>query len=258
MPLLSIITINFNNAEGLKKTMESVFSQSFNDFEYLIIDGGSTDASVEIIKQNKKINYWISEKDNGIYDAMNKGILKSFGNYLLFLNSGDYLCENVLGKVFSETHTEDILYGNMKINWGGNNITDGIMPNKITLEHLVKDTLWHPVSFIKKELFNKFGLYNTDYEIVADYEFFFKNIIINKSSNVHLNYFITEYNVEGFSSLPTNKVKEKAERLKVIKTYLSNEELNNINYLLVEKKETLFMRVFKRFKKIIESNGYKS
>ena len=82
---LSIITINFNNAEGLKKTMESVFSQSFNDFEYLIIDGGSTDGSVEIIKQNKKINYWISEKDNGIYDAMNKGILKSFGNYLLFL-----------------------------------------------------------------------------------------------------------------------------------------------------------------------------
>ena len=80
---LSIITINFNNAEGLKKTMESVFSQSFNDFEYLIIDGGSTDGSVEIIKQNKKINYWISEKDNGIYDAMNKGILKSFGNYLL-------------------------------------------------------------------------------------------------------------------------------------------------------------------------------
>ena len=78
----------------------------------------------------------------------------------------------------------------MKINWGGNNITDGIMPNKITLEHLVKDTLWHPVSFIKKELFNKFGLYNTDYEIVADYDFFFKNIIINKSSIVHLNCFI--------------------------------------------------------------------
>ena len=258
MPLLSIITINFNNAEGLKKTIESVFSQSFNDFEYLIIDGGSTDGSVEIIKQNKKINYWISEKDNGIYDAMNKGILKSFGNYLLFLNSGDYLCENVLGKVFSETHNEDILYGNMKINWGENNITDGIMPNKITLEHLVKDTLWHPVSFIKKELFNKFGLYNTDYEIVADYEFFFKNIIINKSSNVHLNYFITEYNVEGFSSLPSNKVKEKAERLKVIKKYLSDEDLKNINYLLVEKNETLFMSVFKRLKKIINLNGYKS
>jgi glycosyltransferase involved in cell wall biosynthesis len=258
MPLLSIITINFNNSEGLKKTIESVISQSFNDFEYIIIDGGSTDGSAEIIKQNNRINYWISEKDKGIYDAMNKGILKSSGNYLLFLNSGDYLCENVLEKVFSEIHTEDILYGNMKINWGGNNITDGIMPNKITLEHMVKDTLWHPVSFIKKELFNKFGLYNTDYEIVADYDFFFKNIIVNKSSNVHLNCFITEYNVEGFSSLPSNKVKEKAERLKVIKTYLSDEELKNINYLFVEKKETLFMRVFKRFKKIIESNGYKS
>jgi hypothetical protein len=81
---------------------------------------------------------------------------------------------------------------------------------------------------------------------------------LTKWSNIHLNYFITEYNVEGFSSLPSNKVKEKAERLKVIKTYLSDEELKNINYLLVDKKETLFMRVFKRFKKIIESNGYKS
>jgi hypothetical protein len=110
----------------------------------------------------------------------------------------------------------------------------------------------------KKELFNKFGLYNTDYEIVADYEFFLKNIIINKSSNVHLNYFITEYNVEGFSSLPSNKAKEKAERLKVIKMYLSDEELKNIDYLLVEKNETLFMSVFKRLKKIIKFNGYKS
>ena len=248
---LSIITINYNNAKGLKRTIESVINQTYKNIEYIIIDGGSSDESVEVINEYKnKLAYCISEKDNGIYHAMNKGILISSGNYLIFLNSGDYLCENVLEKVFSAKHTEDILYGNMKINWGGNNITDGIMPNKITLEHMVKDTLWHPVSFIKKELFNKFGLYNTDYEIVADYDFFFKNIIVNKSSNVHLNCFITEYNVEGFSSLPSNKVKEKAERLKVIKTYLSDEELKNINYLFVEKKETLFMHVFKRFKKI--------
>ena len=120
---------------------------------------------MEILTQSNVVTKFISEKDNGIYDAMNKGILKSFGNYLLFLNSGDYLCENVLGKVFSETHNEDILYGNMKINWGVNNITDGIMPNKITLEHLVKDTLWHPVSFIKKELFNKL----TEAGIISDW-----------------------------------------------------------------------------------------
>jgi glycosyltransferase involved in cell wall biosynthesis len=89
---LSIITINLNNASGLQKTFDSIFSQDFTAIEYIVIDGQSEDGSQELIKQYAgKINYCISEKDTGIYNAMNKGISKATGDYLLFLNSGDYL-----------------------------------------------------------------------------------------------------------------------------------------------------------------------
>ena len=92
---ISIITINFNNLEGLKKTIESVINQTYSNIEYIVIDGGSTDGSVEVIKEyNDEITYWVFEKDKGIYNAMNKGILKSKGKYLQFLNSEDWLIDN--------------------------------------------------------------------------------------------------------------------------------------------------------------------
>ncbi len=91
MPKLSIITINYNNRSGLQKSMQSVFAQSFTDYEYIIIDGGSTDGSKELIEENSgRLAYWVSESDNGIYHAMNKGILKAKGELLIFLNSGDF------------------------------------------------------------------------------------------------------------------------------------------------------------------------
>jgi glycosyltransferase involved in cell wall biosynthesis len=98
---LSIITINYNNRDGLEKTIRSVIDQRFTDFEFIVIDGGSTDGSVDNIrKYENKINYWCSEKDAGIYNAQNKGIKKAKGEYCLFLNSGDFLYnEDVLNKI---------------------------------------------------------------------------------------------------------------------------------------------------------------
>ena len=115
MPTLTIITINLNNSIGLRKTIESVISQTYNDFEYLIIDGGSIDGSVDVIKEYAdRISYWFSEPDKGIYNAMNKGILKAKGQYLQFLNSGDYLVnKNVIENVFHELPDCDLLYGNI-------------------------------------------------------------------------------------------------------------------------------------------------
>jgi glycosyltransferase involved in cell wall biosynthesis len=92
MPKLSIITINYNNLEGLQRTVESVVNQTWQEFEYIVIDGGSTDGSADFIEsQSETIDYWVSEPDKGIYNAMNKGIAKASGEYLLFLNSGDHL-----------------------------------------------------------------------------------------------------------------------------------------------------------------------
>ena len=95
MPKLSIITVNLNKAKGLQKTIESVIFQTFTDYEYIIIDGGSTDGSKQIIEQYAdKITYWVSEPDSGIYNGMNKGIKVAKGEYCLFLNSEDYLLSN--------------------------------------------------------------------------------------------------------------------------------------------------------------------
>ncbi|MCC6370020.1 MAG: glycosyltransferase [Bacteroidia bacterium] len=249
MPLLSIITINYNNAKGLQKTMDSVFTQLFGDFEYLIIDGGSTDGSEEIIKQHSsKLAHFVSEKDQGIYHAQNKGIEAANGKYLLFLNSGDFLCNNkVLQTVFKSEPIADIVYGNMRINWGNNSISTGTMPDVISVEHMYRDTLWHPVSFIKRELFLKFGNYNQQYKLVADYDFFFRVIIKNKVSTQHIDVEVAEYNTDGQSSNTANKKQEQAERRRVMESYLGAEELDILDKEL-NKKPSFFKRISERLK----------
>src|SRR5574344_2490955 len=110
---LSIITINYNNAEGLEKTIKSVINQTFTDYEYIIIDGGSTDGSTDIIKKYREnIDYWVSESDKGIYKAMNKGITYTHGEYLNFMNSGDcFHSSTVLNEVARNFNNTDIIIG---------------------------------------------------------------------------------------------------------------------------------------------------
>ncbi len=201
MPLLSIITINYNDAIGLEKTIKSVISQSFQDFEYIIIDGGSKDNSKHIIeKYQLKITYWVSEKDNGIYNAMNKGIIQAQGNYCLFLNSGDYLADNdVLLNVSSQLDNTDIVYGDMIID-RNHKLEYAKSPEILLFEEMIRGTLWHPVSFIKKELFDKFGLYNESFKIIADYDFFIKNLYVNHVSKKHISVFISVFNTNGIGS----------------------------------------------------------
>ncbi len=216
MKLISIITINFNNAKGLKKTIDSVVSQTCQDFEYIVIDGGSTDESVDVIKQSPRIDYWVSEKDKGIYDAMNKGIKQARGRYCLFLNSGDYL--------FSKSSLEimnpclllgvDIVYGNMKIENEDGSLRDGFMPANINRNHMMRDTLWHPVSFIRAELFKVCGLYDTNYRIVADYKWFLHAMFNQKVSRQHVDAFVSVFEMGGVSNASENVKKLKAERRK--------------------------------------------
>ena len=108
---LSIITVNLNNLTGLQKTMQSVFEQTFTNYEYIIIDGGSTDGSKEWIAQHAdKLAYWVSEKDGGVFNAQNKGIVKSKGEYLLFLNSGDYFYTvEAIGALIQNSNNIDII-----------------------------------------------------------------------------------------------------------------------------------------------------
>lgn len=211
---LSVITINFNNDKGLEKTLESLRIQTYKNFELIVIDGGSTDASVDVIhKYSTIINYWVSEKDNGIYDAMNKGILKASGEYLFFLNSGDRL-EN--GKAFEYFFAQkldiDIIYGDYKFY---NEPKIYSSPDKLQFSDFwYKSPICHQTAFIKKELFDQYGVYETSYSVVADWVFFLLTIIKNNCSYKHIIFPIAEIELDGLSSSIKGYELSKLERLK--------------------------------------------
>lgn len=203
---ISIITINYNNAPGLRKTMESVFSQQLPPFEYLVIDGGSTDGSLDIIDQYAdKISYWASEKDNGIYHAMNKGIEMATGRYLMFLNSGDCLYDAAVlektGKKMQECPGYDIYYGDMVIVNDPKNPLPNLChyPPVIDLQFLKIDTLNHQASFIGAHLFKEFGGYPERYRLAADYWLYLTAFLHDKKF-MHLPTPLVNYDLSGISS----------------------------------------------------------
>ena len=193
---LSIITVNLNDAAGLRKTIESVVSQAFTDYEFIVIDGGSTDGSVDIIKQYAdKINYWESEPDRGIYHAMNKGIMRAKGEYCQFLNSGDWIIKNDgLQQIFDKKPDEDILYCDAHL---GNE--KRVYPDSLNLLFFIESTITHQAAFIKRSLFKTFGLYDEEIKIVSDWEFWLKTIIKGQCSYRHIPLFLVYFDVNGIS-----------------------------------------------------------
>lgn len=176
----SIITINFNNKEGLRKTIESVIHQTFRDFEFIVIDGGSTDGSVDVIKEySAQINYWVSEPDGGIYQGMNKGIRKATGDYLNFMNSGDCFYSNdILQRVSDYKYDTDIITGRdyhyseeKKMGHAS------IQPIRVSMITFFTSTIDHQSSFIKRELFRG-SYYREDLRLVSDWVFFLEKVVI--------------------------------------------------------------------------------
>jgi glycosyltransferase involved in cell wall biosynthesis len=206
---LSIITINFNNREGLQKTIESVLSQTFSGYEYIVIDGGSTDGSIDIIKQYADhIHYWISEPDKGIFNAMNKGIQQSKGEYCYFLNSGDFLySDTVLETVFREAYTEDILTGNYIERYKNKSVLRKGRAHvreqegkSLTLFDLFCGSLSHQATFIRKKLFDEYGLYDETYKIASDWLFFLKTIGLNGVKVKYIDTHIVYFDMNGISN----------------------------------------------------------
>lgn len=211
MPDLSVLTVNLNNKSGLQKTIESVVNQDYADFEYIIIDGGSTDESIEIVeKYSSRIASWASEPDNGIYHAMNKGIRKSTGEYLLFLNSGDWFAHNnVISEVFKDSPQEDIVYGNVFYVTKQGTAERQIPPNDktITLYDLIYSGINHQATFIHRRLFKE-GLYDENFKVFSDWKFLIEQIVFKGCSLRYINVDIAYYNLEGISSDVNNKLLE--------------------------------------------------
>lgn len=235
---LSIITINWNNAEGLERTLKSVLVQTNREFEHIIVDGASTDGSVDVIKEYVKqvngdcadntstiqVEYkhnistiqgvvedntstiqvgckvkWVSEKDKGIYEAMNKGIRMAKGEYLLFLNSGDAL-ENA--EVVENFYKADI---KTDIATGIEKETNGhlIYPKKeeeLSYSFFYDDTLMHQSTFIRRDAFERFGMYNEDNRIVSDWEWFFYAIMKQDAAYQPLDFVVALFDGEGISN----------------------------------------------------------
>lgn len=217
---LSIITINFNDKSGLQETVGSVVNQTFNDIEYILIDGGSTDGSVEVIKEyDKRINYWVSEPDNGIYDAMNKGIAKATGEYCLFLNSGDCLVDyDVLQKLFANNFNEDIIYGNLRCKLENGKYDEIFFPDNVTFLQLFSAYLPHPCTLIKRNYFETFGNYDEKYTIVADWALMTKAIGKYNCTTRHVPVMVSCHALGGVSSQVQFQQKNYDERQDFLKT----------------------------------------
>lgn len=202
---ISIITVNYNDASGLERTINSVINQNSLDYEYIIIDGSSTDGSLEVIKKyQEKINYFISEEDSGIYNAMNKGIKVAKGDYLFFLNSGDHFYNtDVISKYIGFLQQEDLVYFNIEIK--GNNSSKIVSyPNILRFSDFYVGGICHQSVFIKKTLFETTGFYDEDLKIVSDWKFFILALFKHNCSYKKIEETLSTYYLGGISSQINN------------------------------------------------------
>lgn len=213
---LSIITVTMNNAANLKRTLDSVASQTYNDFEQIVVDGNSSDNSVDIIKNYAmKVERgawevesfsWISEPDKGIYDAMNKGIRMAKGEYCLFLNAGDILYDdNALSILFASNPEKDIVSCNSiyeRSQFHQEQII--ISPNTITPERIILSFLPHQATLIRVSLFKAIHEYDTSFKVVSDWLFFIEALLKHNASYQHIQLFLSSCEMEGISSNPAN------------------------------------------------------
>ena len=249
---LSIVTINYNNADGLRKTLASVASQTYRDIEHIIIDGGSTDGSVDIIRdyadKAERVNEltnercisvkWVSEKDKGIYNAMDKGIEIALGrrvvnadhtsspnslnakhstlnespcDYIQILNSGDILAapdvtERMMNALYTLHHTPytenpvGILYGNMiKKDYATGKIIGKSKAVEYSLRNYYAGTMNHDCCYIRRDLFDTYGLYDENLKIVSDWKWFLQAIGLGNVKPVYVDIDVTIFDASGIS-----------------------------------------------------------
>lgn len=262
---ISVVTVCKDPGEALNRTVESVLAQTYSDIEYIIVDGASTDGTIQYLKEiNMMIRKgeisslrkasmdkffatarsfkFISEPDSGIYNAMNKGMGLSSGDFILFLNAGDYLVDkNILSKMAEKIDKNradcDIYFGDI-ISENPVLRTRYQVPNRLKKINAVKLFFWtvpHAAAFIKKDSLAKVGGYDESFKIASDYDFFIKALIIEKMKFKYISLNISFFQTGGISSTPVNKGSLKSENLKIIKKYYGTFSafIYNFTFLLV-------------------------
>ncbi|MDR1357625.1 MAG: glycosyltransferase [Tannerellaceae bacterium] len=203
-PLITIVTVNYNNAPALERTIQSVAGQDYTPLEYIVVDGASTDASVDVIrKYEPKIARWISEKDAGIYNAMNKGIVNATGEWICFLNCGDVFVDGTtLRRIVRniQLSAPDIIYGNIMIER-----RDGVLVERIAKEpcNIHRMHFCHQSAFVKTALLRKYP-FDESHEMSADLKFF-KQCHYDKRAFVHAGFPVVIYDTSGVSNVQRRK-----------------------------------------------------
>lgn len=225
-PLVSIITVVFNGEKHIEKSIASVLNQTYSNIEYIVIDGGSTDRTIDLIKKfENKIDLWISEPDNGIADAFNKGIAQAQGEIIGIINSDDWYELNTVSLVVDSLKQGDVIYGNMQC-WR-TDIKDYVfMANHKYISREM--SINHPTVFVKKSIYDKWGCYNPDYKIAMDYEFFLR-LYCNKVKFYYLNQVLANMRLEGISNKSYIKGYNEVRTAK--NKYMGNNVLNYLYYL---------------------------
>lgn len=195
-PLVSIITVVFNGEKHLEQTMQSVLSQTYNTIEYIIIDGGSTDDTVDIIKKYaERLAYWVSEPDKGISDAFNKGIAKATGEIIGILNADDWYEADTVAQVVAKIDQGDIFHGVMQY-WDGDKKLHKTYPDASLLAKEM--TINHPTVFVKKWVYEKYGVFKLDYRYAMDYELMLR-FFVNGVKFYAIDSVLTNMRYEGVS-----------------------------------------------------------
>lgn len=228
MITFSIITVCFNDCHGLKKTMDSILGQTIDNYEFLIIDGGSKDRSKELIMQYQdKLSFWCSEPDKGIYNAMNKGVKHAKGKYVLFLNAGDvFHSKSVLEEVACQLEDKDIVSGYALKN--GDTILN--IHEKNILMMFFHSTFSHQATFIKKELFADYQ-YDESLRFVSDWKAWIDWVILGNKTYKYIDTIVADYDFNGISSDSSNWKKIVAERQQVLQNAFPPSVLYNLNLL---------------------------
>ena len=224
---ISIITVNYNDADGLRKTLESVSSQTSHSFEHIIIDGGSNDNSVSMIQSyEESINQssnpfkiiWISKKDKGIYDAMNKGVSISSGEYLLFLNGGDIMAsDTVVENVLSYLTDTDFIIGRSYFSNEGKRCgASPLLSEKdMSMYYMYLHGINHQSAFIRRSLLINTP-YDTSVRISADWLFFVQTIVMRSATVKFVDLFFSDFDLTGISSNNEAVLREREELLKKV------------------------------------------
>jgi glycosyltransferase involved in cell wall biosynthesis len=226
-PLISIITVCKNSEKTVVRTIESVLHQTYPAIEYLVIDGASTDKTMEIVRSYEPTFQgrlrWISEKDGGIYDAMNKGINLAKGSVIGILNSDDWYESSTAEVIASnyKEHGDAVYYGILRMMENGNEVMLKIVHH----QYLCREVVGHPAYFVAQSIYRKYGLYRLDYRIAADYEMMMR-LLRDRVLFVPIYSLLSNFSSGGESTINEKKTIEEYLRIRCEYGYISKPYLN--------------------------------